>query len=74
MVSQMRTRRTSVDMLVFLLTAQLVMAMVSLSRADTWDETLAKAKKEGKLVAALGGSASRNYRPIFKFFEDKFGI
>ena len=65
---------TPVDLLVFLLTALLVLAMVSLSGADMWDETLAKAKKEGKLVAALGGSASRNYRPIFKFFENKFGI
>jgi len=62
------------NLLAFLLTALLVLAMVSLSGADTWDETLAKAKKEGKLVAALGGSASRNYRPIFKFFENKFGI
>ncbi len=25
-------------------------------------------------MAVLGGSASRNYRPIFKHFEDKFGI
>ena len=25
-------------------------------------------------MAVLGGSASRNYRPIFKNFEDKFGI
>jgi len=65
---------TPVDLLVFLLTALLVLAMVSLSGADMWDETLAKAKKEGKLVASLGGSASRNYRPIFKFFENKFGI
>jgi iron(III) transport system substrate-binding protein len=26
------------------------------------------------LVVVLGGAASRNYRPIFKHFEDKFGI
>ncbi len=44
------------------------------SRAASWDETLAAAKKEGKLVVVLGGGASRRYRPIFKHFEDKFGI
>ena len=42
--------------------------------AASWDETVAAAKKEGELVAVLGGSASRNYRPIFKYFETKFGI
>ncbi len=73
-VTQLRRRLTPVDLLVFLLAGLLVLAMVSLTRADTWDETLAKAKKEGKLVAALGGSASRSYRPIFKYFEKKFGI
>ncbi len=46
----------------------------SSARADSWDEVLAAAHKEGELVAVLGGSASRNYRPIFKHFEDKFGI
>ncbi len=65
---------TPLNLLVFLLAALLVLAIVGLSGADTWDETLAKAKKEGKLVAALGGSASRNYRPIFRYFEKKFGI
>jgi ABC-type Fe3+ transport system substrate-binding protein len=48
--------------------------MFGLSRASEWDDTLAKAKEEGKFVAVLGGGASRNYRPIFKFFENKFGI
>ncbi len=65
---------TPVELRAFLLTALLVLAMVSLSGADMWDETLAKAKKEGKLVASLGGGASRNYRAIFKFFENNFGI
>jgi ABC-type Fe3+ transport system substrate-binding protein len=46
----------------------------SSARAASWDETLAAARKEGELVVALGGSASRNYRPVFKYFEDKFGI
>lgn len=42
--------------------------------AASWDEVLAAARGEGQLVAVLGGAASRNYRPIFKHFEDKFGI
>lgn len=46
----------------------------SSARADSWDEVLATARKEGELVAVLDGSASRNYRPVFKHFEDKFGI
>ncbi len=73
-LAQLRVRQTRLDLLAFLLAGSLVLAMEGLSRADTWDETVAKAKKEGKLVAALGGSASRNYRPVFKYFEDKFGI
>ncbi len=58
-------RSAPVGLLAFLITAFLVPTMADLGRADMWDDTLAKAKKEGKLVAALGGSASRNYRPIF---------
>ena len=73
-VAQRWAKLTSMDLLGFLLTALLLPTMVGLSRADTWDETLANAKKEGELVAALGGLASRNYRPVFKYFEDKFGI
>jgi len=73
-VAQLRVRLTPLDLLAFLLAGLLVLSMVGLSGADTWDETLAAAKKEGQLVAVLGGSASRNYRPVFKFFEDKFGI
>ncbi len=73
-VAQLRARLTPMDLLVFLLAGLLVLAAVGLSGASEWDETLAKAKEEGKFVAVLGGSASRNYRPIFKYFEDKFGI
>ena len=62
------------DLVACFLSGLLVLAMASSSVADTWDDTLAAAKKEGQLVAVLGGSASRNYRPVFKFFEDKFGI
>ncbi len=73
-LAQLRARLTPMDLLVFLLAGLLVLAMVGLSGASEWDETLAKAKEEGKFVAVLGGGASRNYRPIFKYFEDKFGI
>ena len=73
-VTQLRMRLSAVDLLVFLLAGLLVLAMAGSSGADTWSETVAAAKKEGKLVAVLGGAASRIYRPIFKSFEDKFGI
>ena len=73
-VAQLRARLTPMDLLVFLLAGLLVLAMAGLSGASEWDETLAKAKEEGKFVAVLGGGASRNYRPIFKIFEKKFGI
>ena len=73
-VAQLRAWLTPMDLLVFLLAGLLVLAMVGLSGASEWDETLAKAKEEGKFVAVLGGGASRNYRPIFKTFEKKFGI
>jgi iron(III) transport system substrate-binding protein len=39
-----------------------------------WKALIAKAKAEGKLTVALGGSASRNLRPAYKAFEKKFGI
>lgn len=46
----------------------------SSASAASWDETLKAAREEGRLVAVLGGAASRNYRPIFRLFEDKFGV
>lgn len=51
-----------------------LLGLTSNARAASWDDILAAARKEGELVALLGGSASRNYRPVFKHFEDKFGI
>ena len=39
-----------------------------------WDELLAAAQAEGEVVIVMGGSASRNYRPVAQAFEDKFGI
>ena len=71
---QLRVRQTPLDLLVFLLAGLLVLAMVGLFWAKSWDKTVAMAKKEGKLVVVLGGGASRRYRPVFKFFENKFGI
>ena len=73
-VAQLRARLTPIDLLVFLLAGLLVLAMAGLSGASEWDETLAKAKEEGKFVAVLGGGASRQLRPIFRTFEKKFGI
>ena len=58
----------------FLLAALMVLLMVGSARAESWDEVMGKAKEEGTLVAVLGGGASRRYRPIFNFFENKFGI
>ncbi len=60
--------------LAFFFSTFVVVATNGVSWADRWDDTLAAAKKEGQLVAVLGGAASRNYRPVFKVFEEKFGI
>ncbi len=73
-IARLRVRLTPMDLLAFLLAGLLVLVMVGLSGADTWDETLAAARKEGNLVVVLGGGASRRYRPVFQFFEDKFGV
>ena len=51
-----------------------LLLFASSASAASWDETVAAARKEGELVVALGGSASRNYRPVFKHFENKFNI
>jgi hypothetical protein len=39
-----------------------------------YDDLLAAARKEGQVVLALGGAASRNVRPVTEVFEKKFGI
>jgi ABC-type Fe3+ transport system substrate-binding protein len=51
-----------------------LLGLTSSTRAASWDDTVAAARKEGELVVVLGGAASRNYRPIFRHFEDKFGV
>ena len=38
-----------------------------------WDELQVKAREEGELVI-IGGSAAVVYRPLFKFFGDKYGV
>jgi ABC-type Fe3+ transport system substrate-binding protein len=58
----------------FLLAGLLVLIAVDVASAESWDEAVENAKKEGELVVVLGGAASRTYRPIFKIFEKKFGI
>lgn len=58
----------------YLVAASALFAVASGAEAASWDETVAAAKQEGELVAVLGGSASRNYRPVFKHFEEKFGV
>ena len=42
--------------------------------AAEWDALIAGAKAEPELVIVLGGSASRNYRPVAEFFQEKFGV
>ncbi len=39
-----------------------------------WKQLIVKAKAEGKLTVALGSSATRNLRHVYKAFEKKFGI
>ena len=39
-----------------------------------WDALIAAAQAEPQLVLVLGGSASRNYRPVAEFFQEKFGV
>ena len=58
----------------YLVGALVLVGIATSTRAASWDETLAAAQQEGELVAVMGGSASRNYRPIFQYFEKKFGI
>ena len=39
-----------------------------------WDALIAAAQDEGEVVLVFGGSAGRNYRPVAKFWEEKFGV
>lgn len=54
-----------------------VPAQVAQAPADwgaEWNETLAKAKREGSVSVALGSSTLRETRPIWGIFEKKYGI
>jgi len=62
-VTDLRFRLTPLDLLAFLLTGLLVLAMVGLSGAESWDKTVAMAKKEGKLVVVLGGGSEESSWP-----------
>ena len=73
-IAQLSRRLTPLDLLAYLFAALLLLALPGLSGADTWDQTLAAAREESKLIVVLGGGASRRYRPVFQYFEDKFGI
>ncbi len=72
--TQLRGRLTPLDLLTFLLAGLSLLALPGLSGGASWDETVAAAKKDNKLIVVLGGGASRKYRPVFQHFEDKFGI
>lgn len=39
-----------------------------------WDALISAAQDEGKLVIAAGGSGARDSRPVWDFFQDKFGV
>ena len=39
-----------------------------------WDALIEAAQTEGRLVVGTGGGASRQFRPIFEHFGQKFGI
>ena len=39
-----------------------------------WEDLIAAAQEEGEVTIVMGGSASRNYRPVVAVFEEEFGI
>ena len=65
-IAQLSRRLTPLDLLAYLFAALLLLALPGLSGADTWDQTLAAAREESKLIVVLGGGASRRYRPVFQ--------
>jgi iron(III) transport system substrate-binding protein len=44
------------------------------SSVPGWNELVAAAKQEGEVVIFLGRAASRQVRPVFAKFEEKYGI
>ena len=63
---------------VFVLTVFSAPAPAAADNGPIWDgkydDLLAAARKEGKIVMAFGGAASRGFRPVTEIFENKFGI
>ncbi len=59
-----------------LVAQQTVQAQTTQSQSfkDQWAKLIKAAQAEGNMVHVLGGSASRQYRPIIKAFDKKFGI
>ncbi len=39
-----------------------------------WEELIAAAQDDGEVVIVMGGSASRNYRPVAEAFQEEFGV
>ena len=39
-----------------------------------WTDLIAAAQEEGEVVIVMGGSASRNYRPVAEAFQEQFGV
>ena len=39
-----------------------------------WDEIVRLAKQDGEVVVSMGRAASRQISPVFKQFEEKFGV
>lgn len=50
------------------------LAQASTDWGPEWNDTLAKAKKEGAITVALGSSTLRETRPVWGLFEKKYGI
>jgi len=65
---------TGVSALIFIFVAGESRAAVAAPWEQEWKSLIKKAKEEGKLTVALGGSATRNLRHVYKAFEKKFGI
>ncbi len=55
---------------------RLALAQTAQSKSfnDEWAKLIKAAQAEGTIVHVLGGSASRQYRPVIKAFDKKFGV
>jgi ABC-type Fe3+ transport system substrate-binding protein len=72
-----RVRHAAIAVLALALGAAFAGPLAAQSNSDfgpEWKKTLELAKKEGRVMVGLGSSSLRETRPIWKIFEDKFGI